>query len=700
MGWAVQQQAAQQPGHQPVAGQYHGDAQYVVSQRRRLMFGNRDHGHQRQYHQAKLAYPALQEFDLGPFPAKVQLRHAARREDAVGGVEHQPGLGDLQQGRAQVGVLPAGVDLQRVAAQRQAQGHGHRQQDVDQDGLRRMPLAVALEVADVLVNLFQAHIQRIAPPQQRADQQQQRQEQQRALGQAVIQLADAGRPGQGGDLLAQVRRYGFQPFGVQRLVAGDPEHLLVERGAQGAGGAEQLFLVQLQGDGFVEQCAQFAAQAFQQVAAGDRHFQQGAAQLRGDFIWRLVGQQVVHIGAGGGDQLSLLVDLELVQANVGDVVGQVFVHGQTRQGLLLFIENLGQQQAALEHVDLLVQGRIALGHGVQLLLGLQVFLGQVVEAVGAFEQVVGQLEVVCAFLGQDAAAAGFLRFDGLLGHRLLGLGQAFLVDQGLQVLDFLFQARGFFLDQVMLAVAQVLQLAVAGQFLAAQGNQGIQGRQFGVELVALIAAEGLAVVFAELERRVDLLDARLAAADFGLGTLGAGLGGDGQAVGVGQLFLQVALLGAALHQQLLKLRHRQAGVALGHRDDFGGLEARQLTLVLIGLARGLFQLALEVGQALLVVLLIAQVGQGLLQGRLQRLHVGVRQLAVGQFIQALLDGFGAGRVGGIYAANTKGQAQQGSGEKSTQGWHRDRSCKVKNRGVVVPQFRGRVRGPGDFLRGI
>ena len=84
-----------------------------------------------------------------------------------------------------------------------------------------------------------------------------------------------------------------------------------------------------------------------------------------------------------------------------------------------------------------------MGHGVQLLLGLQVFLGQVVEAVGAFEQVVGQLEIVCAFLGQDATAAGFLRFDGLLGHRLLGLGQAFLVDQGLQVLDFLLQAGGF-----------------------------------------------------------------------------------------------------------------------------------------------------------------------------------------------------------------------------------------------------------------
>jgi hypothetical protein len=109
-----------------------------------------------------------------------------------------------------------------------------------------------------------------------------------------------------------------------------------------------------------------------------------------------------------------------------------------------------------------------LGDVVQLLLGFEVLLGDFVEAVGAAQQVVGKLEVERALGGQQAAAARLLRFDGLLGHGLLRLRQAFLVDQGLQVLDLLVLARGFFQQQVMLAAAEVLQQAVARQLLTAQ----------------------------------------------------------------------------------------------------------------------------------------------------------------------------------------------------------------------------------------
>ncbi|MNN70019.1 hypothetical protein D3C81_1858480 [compost metagenome] len=136
----------------------------------------------------------------------------------------------------------------------------------------------------------------------------------------------------------------------------------------------------------------------------------------------------------------MLTDFELIQTNVGDLVRQVTVDPKARQGLFLFVENLGEQQAALEHVDLFVQGGIALGQAVQLLLGLQVFLSDFVEAVGAFEQVVRELQVGRAFDGQQAAAAGLLRFDRLLGDRFLGLREALLVDQVLQLLNFLVQA--------------------------------------------------------------------------------------------------------------------------------------------------------------------------------------------------------------------------------------------------------------------
>ncbi|MOA61452.1 hypothetical protein D3C78_1865980 [compost metagenome] len=61
-------------------------------------------------------------------------------------------------------------------------------------------MAVALEVTDGLVNLVQASIEILAPPQQRADQQRQGQEQQWPLGQAIGQLTEARCPGQRVDL--------------------------------------------------------------------------------------------------------------------------------------------------------------------------------------------------------------------------------------------------------------------------------------------------------------------------------------------------------------------------------------------------------------------------------------------------------------------------------------------------------------------
>ncbi|MOA18297.1 hypothetical protein D3C78_1386060 [compost metagenome] len=116
------------------------------------MLGHRHDADQRQHHGAQAAHPAAQELDLWFVPAEVDFRHATGCEDTVGGVEHQPGLGQLPECGAQVGVLPAGVDLQGVAAQRQTKADRHRQQNVDKDCLGRVPLAVTAEVADILVH--------------------------------------------------------------------------------------------------------------------------------------------------------------------------------------------------------------------------------------------------------------------------------------------------------------------------------------------------------------------------------------------------------------------------------------------------------------------------------------------------------------------------------------------------------------------
>ncbi|MND84588.1 hypothetical protein D3C81_849280 [compost metagenome] len=69
--------------------------------------------------------------------------------------------------------------------------------------------------------------------------------------------------------------------------------------------------------------------------------------------------------------------------------------------------------------------------------------------------------------------------------------------------------------------------------------------------------------------------------------------------------MQFALLGSALGQQLLQLRHAGASVALGDRDHLAVLELGQLALVIAGLARCVAELVLERSELLLAVLFVA-----------------------------------------------------------------------------------------------
>lgn len=116
-----------------------------------------------------------------------------------------------------------------------------------------MQLAVVLVVADIAVQAAELAEQVLAAPEDQSAEQDQRQEHQGAVDQARAQLADGDRPGHVGELLLQVVRRRLQPVEVEWLVARDPEHLLVDGGAQAAGGALQFLLVELQGDRFIEQ---------------------------------------------------------------------------------------------------------------------------------------------------------------------------------------------------------------------------------------------------------------------------------------------------------------------------------------------------------------------------------------------------------------------------------------------------------------
>ncbi|MNP27012.1 hypothetical protein D3C76_1198980 [compost metagenome] len=102
--------------------------------------------------------------------------------------------------------------------------------------------------------------------------------------------------------------------------------------------------------------------------------------------------------------------------------------------------------------------------------------------------------------------------------------------------------------------------------------------------------------------------------------------------------MQFALLGGALGQQLFQLRYAQRGIALGDGDYLAVIELEQLALVFAGLARRIAELLLESDELFLAVFLGTEEGQGLFEDLLQSLLLGFRQFALGDLVQAVLDG--------------------------------------------------------------
>src|SRR5690606_16793900 len=215
-----------------------------------------------------------QECHLRLEPAEVDLGHAVRRQHAVGGVEHQPGLCHLVEGHAQRDVLPPAVHLQQVAAQGQKQGAGQRQQQVQQQRQWRVQLTVVAEMPHLAAEPLELGVDCPTPPEQRENHQEQRQEEQRSLQQHGAQSLYRRSPGHGAELALQQQRRILEPAQVQRLVAGDPEHLLVEGFAQRAYLALQLLLAQLQRDGFAEQRVELVIEPVEQFAARAHQLQQ------------------------------------------------------------------------------------------------------------------------------------------------------------------------------------------------------------------------------------------------------------------------------------------------------------------------------------------------------------------------------------------------------------------------------------------
>ncbi|MNM76702.1 hypothetical protein D3C81_885330 [compost metagenome] len=643
----VDDDAQQDAAHQQEAGEDDEDPQHVLGQAAELAFGDAHHQHHRHHHQAQHAHQAVELLHPLRLPAEMPLAHAAAGQQAVGDAEHQHGLGQLEQRLAEDGGAGLRVLNQDHAAGEDDQRQRQDQQEVAEHRQRGQQLVAAAQLVYLGVDALELAAQPGAAGEQGGEHHHQRQEQQRLADQAVTDGPGAVHHRQGVELVLQAAGDLLEPRQVERLVAGDPEHLLVEGAAQAAAGGEQLLLVELQGDGLGQQVAQLGVEAVEQPQAGAAQLLQFAAQLRGGVLAGLAGEQGVDVLDGVDDLGAALVQLELVQAQVGDLVGQVLVRTDFGQGVLLLIEDAGQQQAALEHGDLLVEGLFGLLQRVELLLGLDVLADQLVGAVGGLEQIVAQLQVDVGLGGEQAAAVVVETFARQLGDGFRRLLAPLGVEGVLQGEDFRLEQGNALGQQRAAVAAQVLQCRVAGQLLTAQLRDGAERGQLALQHAQLFGTERQVVVLAALEGRADCLGAGLVGADLGLGALGPRLRVNQRIGRLGQLRLPVVELGQPLAEHAFQLGRGQAGVALAQLVGAHRLELRQFALGLEGLLGRHGQLLLEAGQLGGAALDGLQVVEGLLQGFLQGLLLGLRQLARLEGVELFLHGSGTGQgVGG------------------------------------------------------
>ncbi len=340
-----------------------------------------------------------------------------------------------------------------------------------------------------------------------------------------------------------------------------------------------------------------------------------------------------------------------------------------RQRALLLEQDARQQQAALQHVDLLVDDGVAAVERVELLADGEVALGELVELVGGAQQVFGELLVGGGLARQQAAGGACgagVSGQGLDGLR--GLGAAALVDRGLQGLHLGFEASDLERGEVLARLAEVEQRAVGGQFRTAQGHLGVERVPFRGERIAALRGQRAAVApgFAACaECDLDRRHARLAGADLALRALGPGAGVDEQGVGLVQAAAPVGEGGVAFREEAFELRVRGGGVDHRHRVglclECGELRARCAGFLWGGGDAGLQRLALraqDFGRR--------QAGDGLLERLLGGALVCFGQLALGQCSEPAAQVIGGGCGGRLRGGVQRQQGQQQQEEEAEQ----------------------------------
>ncbi|GAB1461818.1 hypothetical protein MASR2M50_35930 [Thauera sp.] len=391
----------------------------------------------------------------------------------------------------------------------------------------------------------------------------------------------------------------------------------------------------MQGDRLGEHRVELAVEALEQLAAGREQGQERLAQRRVGLARGGGCEQALGMGGRVGELLALFVDLELVQADVGDLDGEPGIGNRRGQRPALLEQDAREQDAALQHADLLVDHRSAAVQCVELLACRLVAPGEPVELLGGAQQVFGQLLVGRRLASEQTVAAGVGVHVGERLHGLLGLAGALPADRILQRACRFLEARDLQAGEFLAGETEVDQAAVARQLLAAQRELGVERMPFGGERVATLRTQGPAVApgFASArEHGLDRRHARLAGADLGLRTLGAGARADEQAIGLVEAAAPVGERGLLGGEAFFEASER--GVGRGRHGRRVRGQRGELAARLGDLRRSARERLLERIEPATVVLGAGEAGLGLFQRLLRGALLGLGQLALRQRLQA------------------------------------------------------------------
>ena len=240
------------------------------------------------------------------------------------------------------------------------------------------------------------------------------------------------------------------------------------------------------------------------------------------------------------------------EPQIGNLFIQIKGDLGIRQHLPLLIEDTREQQTASEHIDLLVQVALGLGDAFQPSFDLDVFLPQIVDLLGGFNEPLTQLLIDPALFFQNRILLDSLPFAGGISDRLVRVGQPFGVDPVLYQLDAMLQLLYLHTGQILAFECQILQVGVVIQRLLLLIQLQGQQMEFGDEQLALT---GFEVVFAchATELVANILGPVVGLAHAGLGAFRQGLQRSQLTAGIGKFSLQSLLILHLLGDPLLQL---------------------------------------------------------------------------------------------------------------------------------------------------